>query len=516
MKKWTDQISQSERLGVDKEKASEQLLHGVEEVVDLDCLHEVFYLVDLLAQLRFYSTMLLSYSNNNKIATSHSGVKTVQEVTANYLEALRSGDEVFATAITRMRQTIFATHTSPSSVTLHTSDGNEFEEVLKWREERQQRVLRSFFPLSLARSFSSCGDDNLLGEIFRKGAEGLTRSVAESQALGEIAFRSPPGHGYLVNLEHLWLARCSFQQTSQLIFCQLHSEHQQQYQPQVQEKEKEKEKGWSIGRGLDNLLHLINKPPIQQLLLTTILQGLHDFPLNPHLLLLFNTITVFYQKQQTRRLYYNQAIPIERNYWNQNYQTMEHLHAVLAEAFSLSDGELIAQEGDGLNSLRDCSVSLVDEQAIEARVEIVDNNQIQPDCLTFLHGLHLSTWSWNTLSSLLAFLEKRLTMFSSAATVPLLWRIYLHLLLVQYRRLIATDTTTTTSTSQASSTNTIAVNKLRKEIQKVCYRALHHCGGCKMLYMDIMGPASVVFSEKELQSLGDLMESQGIYMRSVY
>lgn len=461
-------------------------------------------MVDLLAQLRFYSTILRSFSddNNKKATTSGFGVMTVQEISASYIEALRSGDEVFATAIARMRQTIFATGTSPSPVTFHTNDGNEFEEILKWREERQQRVLRSFFPLSLARSSSSCEND-YLEEIFRKGAESLTRSVVESLALGEIAFRSPPGHGFLVNLERLWLARCSFQQTSQLIFCQLHSEHQQQYQ-----QEKEKEKGWPTGRGLDNLLNLINKPPIQQLLLTTILQGLHDFPLNPHLLLVFNTITIFYQKQRTRRLYYNQAIPIERNYWNQSYQALEHLYAVLAEAFSLLDSELIAQEGDGLNSLRDYSAGSADEQEVEI---VNDNDQMQPDCLTFLHCLHLSTWSLNTLSSLLSFLEKRLTTFSSAVTVPLLWRIYLHLLLVQYRRL----NTTTSASQQPSSSNTMAVNKLRKEIQKVCYRALHHCGGCKMLYMDIMGPASVVFSEKELQSLGDLMESQGIYMRSV-
>lgn len=51
MKKWTEQINQSEQLnttgtGEAKEKAG-QLLHSAEEVVDLDCLH-------------------VSYNNNNK------------------------------------------------------------------------------------------------------------------------------------------------------------------------------------------------------------------------------------------------------------------------------------------------------------------------------------------------------------------------------------------------------------------------------------------------------------------
>ncbi len=128
-------------------------------------------------------------------------------------------------------------------------------------------------------------------------------------------------------------------------------------------------------------------------------------------------------------------------------------------------------------------------------------NLVVPDWQWLLQNIQWQHWSEDKFSRLENILE-RMVSNPNTSNCPYIWRIYWMILYAHHY--------------QSSFTFKDRIyNKISylNEAKKVALRGIQSCGYCKALYMDMLGPLRAAFSDKELLSITQLMEEQGIFVR---
>jgi hypothetical protein len=217
-------------------------------------------------------------------------------------------------------------------------------------------------------------------------------------------------------------------------------------------------------------------------------EAVQDFPLSSPLLQFWTTLKmVSVSGYASLRSYWN-TIENSRLFWGGGITTKEcwfQLQAEFIHAIKISKQSVIDPCGN-----------LIPNANVKRNIV----SRLVPDWKWLLRKVNFHEWPEDRFSRLEAMLEGMVNN-PNIQHAPWLWRLYWVVLFAHHQFILSTFPS-----------RKIRVSYLQ-EAKKVALRGIQVCGYCKALYMDMLGPLRGAFSEKELLSITQLMETQGIYIR---